>query len=137
MNLTSKIKKTERRPYQICKRCVMDTSDPWIEFDSKGICNHCKTYFEKRFMPIKPDKINKKSLEDLFNLIKKNKKSKSKHDVVVGISGGTDSSYVTYLAHKAGLKFLQFIWIIVDTPIAIKNINKLISLEMLIIVAKF
>ena len=34
MNLTSKIRKTERRPYQICKRCVMEL-DPWIEFDSK------------------------------------------------------------------------------------------------------
>ena len=130
MNLTSKIKKVAKRPYQICKRCVMDTSDPWIEFDSDGICNHCKTYFEKRFMPIKADKINQKSLEDLFKEIKKNKKSKSKHDVVVGISGGTDSSYVTYLAHKAGLKVLAVhmdnCW---DTPIAINNINKLISLD--------
>ena len=130
MNLTSKIKKGEKRPYQICKRCVMDTSDPWIEFDSDGICNHCKTYFKKRFMPIKADKINKKSLEDLFKEIKKNKKSKSKYDVVTGISGGTDSSYVTYLAHKAGLKVLAVhvdnCW---DTPTAIKNINKLISLD--------
>ncbi|NLG33317.1 MAG: hypothetical protein GX550_07335 [Syntrophomonadaceae bacterium] len=30
------------RKYQICQRCIMDTSDPEIVFDEKGICNHCK-----------------------------------------------------------------------------------------------
>ena len=29
----------------------MDTTDPWIEFDANGICNHCKTYYAKRYMP--------------------------------------------------------------------------------------
>ena len=43
---------SQKRIYQICKRCVMDTTDPWIEFDANGICNHCKTYYEKRYMPI-------------------------------------------------------------------------------------
>jgi hypothetical protein len=33
--------------YQICKRCIMDTSDPDIVFDESGLCNHCKRYFEK------------------------------------------------------------------------------------------
>lgn len=28
--------------YKICTRCVMDTSDPNIVFDSDGVCNHCK-----------------------------------------------------------------------------------------------
>ena len=37
---------SQKRIYQICKRCVMDTTDPWIEFDANGICNHCKTYYE-------------------------------------------------------------------------------------------
>ncbi|MEA2015209.1 MAG: N-acetyl sugar amidotransferase, partial [Actinomycetota bacterium] len=35
------------RDYQMCKRCVMDTTDPDIVFDEHGICNHCKAYFEK------------------------------------------------------------------------------------------
>jgi len=30
------------RPYQVCTRCVMDTSDPDITFDDQGHCNHCK-----------------------------------------------------------------------------------------------
>jgi hypothetical protein len=30
------------RPYQICTRCIMDTTDTEIAFDENGICNHCK-----------------------------------------------------------------------------------------------
>jgi hypothetical protein len=32
------------REYQICTRCVMDTSDPEIQFDEQGVCNHCHDY---------------------------------------------------------------------------------------------
>ena len=28
--------------YKICARCVMDTSDPDIDFDESGLCNHCR-----------------------------------------------------------------------------------------------
>ena len=27
--------------YKICKRCIMDTTDPEIVFDENGYCNHC------------------------------------------------------------------------------------------------
>ena len=30
--------------YQICTRCIMDTSDPDITFDHNGVCNHCHQY---------------------------------------------------------------------------------------------
>ena len=30
--------------YQICNRCVMDTSDPEIIFDNNGYCNHCNEF---------------------------------------------------------------------------------------------
>ena len=29
------------RDYQICAKCVMDTSDSRIEFDENGVCDHC------------------------------------------------------------------------------------------------
>jgi len=32
--------------YRICTRCIMDTSDPDIEFDENGICNHCKKHYD-------------------------------------------------------------------------------------------
>ena len=93
----------EKRNYKICNRCVMDTSDPWIEFDNDGICNHCRNYFAKRF---RSHEEKNDSLKNIFESIKSNRKKDSKYDVAVGISGGVDSSYVLYLAQKAGLKIL-------------------------------
>ena len=44
--------KAPRRKYQICKRCVMDTSDPWTIFNKEGFCNHCTDFIEKRLPSI-------------------------------------------------------------------------------------
>src|SRR5690606_20380120 len=35
------------RPYQICSRCVMDTSDPLIALDGDGICEYCKNFSQE------------------------------------------------------------------------------------------
>ena len=32
--------------YQLCTRCVMDSSDPAISFNTQGICNHCREFDE-------------------------------------------------------------------------------------------
>ena len=32
--------------YQACMRCIMDTTDPGINFDSDGVCNHCHEFDE-------------------------------------------------------------------------------------------
>jgi len=32
------------RKYQICTRCVMDTTDPEIQFDEQGVCSHCRNF---------------------------------------------------------------------------------------------
>lgn len=31
--------------YQICSNCVMDTSDPKITFNDKGVCDHCNGFY--------------------------------------------------------------------------------------------
>lgn len=93
------------KEYRICKRCVMDTTDPDIVFGEKGICNNCKDYFEieKRFV-FKGEE-GKKKLEEIVNKIKEDGKHKE-YDCILGLSGGTDSSYVAYLAKKNGLRVL-------------------------------
>ena len=62
--------------------------------------------------------------------IRLNRKSNQRFDVLIGISGGTDSSYTLLLAKEAGLRVLAVHmdngW---DTPVAIQNINKLVSLD--------
>ena len=30
-----------KKKYQMCSRCVMDTTDPEAFFDKLGVCNHC------------------------------------------------------------------------------------------------
>ena len=37
---------SSNKKYQICKTCVMDTSDSKIKFNEQGICDHCLTYFK-------------------------------------------------------------------------------------------
>lgn len=91
--------------YQICTRCVMDSSDPAISFNQQGECNLCTEFIEKR---AKHNYHGLNSDEDFKNLISTMKlagKGK-KYDCVVGLSGGVDSSYVAYLCKKNGLRVL-------------------------------
>ncbi|MDB4072528.1 N-acetyl sugar amidotransferase [Gammaproteobacteria bacterium] len=87
----------------ICSRCVMDTSDKYISFDSKGHCNHCNQfYLEKEPLVYKDGQSN----EELHKLVKKIKKQgqNNKYDCLIGMSGGVDSAYVAYLVNDLGLR---------------------------------
>ena len=33
--------------YQICQRCILDTTDPEIRFDQNGYCNHCAAALQR------------------------------------------------------------------------------------------
>ena len=91
-----------KRVYQICKRCVMDTSDPGIFFDEKGNCNHCVDFLSKYKEGVYQGEESDKKLEIIVNKIKKTK-GKKKYDCLVGLSGGIDSSYVAYKVVQLGL----------------------------------
>ncbi len=54
--------------YQICKRCVMDTTDPDIIFDQNGVCNHCKNAIE--LLKGKTIMNERESQEKLQNVVK-------------------------------------------------------------------
>lgn len=83
--------------YQICKRCIMDTSDPGISFDKNGVCNHCKDYdSQNQYL------YSEKELKKIIEKIKKDGQGK-KYDCVMGVSGGVDSCMSAYLAKKYGL----------------------------------
>ena len=126
MRNSSKIK---QRDYKVCSRCVMDTGDPFISFDNNGYCNHCNYFYKHRLAIIENKKSSSNELDKMFESIKSSNRNKDEHDVVIGVSGGVDSSTVLLLAQKAGLKIMAVhmdnCW---DTPISIKNIKKLVSL---------
>jgi N-acetyl sugar amidotransferase len=89
--------------YRICNRCIMDTTDPEIRFDSDGNCSHCNAALELGAKTWFPDDNGGKILDSLIERIKKEGRNKE-FDCVVGLSGGVDSSYLAYLAVKKGLR---------------------------------
>ena len=87
---------------KICSSCIYDERIAGISFNSDGVCNYC----------IQTDELNKQyqpgtaeaeaKLFEIFNKIKKEGAGK-KYDCIIGISGGTDSSYMLCKAIEWGL----------------------------------
>jgi N-acetyl sugar amidotransferase len=115
------------REYQICNRCVMDTTDCDIVFDDKGNCNHCNDFFSNSHLHTYQGIESDKKLESIISRIKKEGRWKE-YDCLIGISGGVDSSYVTYCAKQLGLRplIVHFDngW---DSELSIKNIENVVS----------
>jgi N-acetyl sugar amidotransferase len=89
--------------YQICTRCVMDTTDPEIEFDENGNCSNCISALEAAKTIWFPDEKGEKMLDKIFDRIKLEER-KNEFDCVIGLSGGVDSSFLAYLAVNKGLR---------------------------------
>ncbi len=115
------------REYRQCNRCVMDTTDKEIVFDSNGHCNHCSDYFSHSKIPIS---ITEKNIQQFFHLIEeiKLKGKNRKYDCIVGVSGGIDSAYLVYKMVEMGLRPLA---IHVDngwnSEIAVSNLEKILT----------
>ncbi|MEN6619960.1 MAG: N-acetyl sugar amidotransferase [Smithella sp.] len=114
--------------YQVCTNCVMDTTDSRIQFDEKGVCDHCNNYYNNILPNWHPDEIGKKQLDAIVNKIKQDCKSEQ-YDCIIGLSGGVDSSYLSYYATEVlGLRPLIFA---VDTGwtlnVAVENIEKIVK----------
>ena len=114
--------------YQICSNCIMDTTDPNITFDGRGWCDYCNNFHAT----IKPQwhtgERGEHELMDLAAKIKKEGVGKD-FDCIIGLSGGLDSSYATYVAkEKMGLRPLLLHvdagW---NTDQAVGNIEKLVD----------
>lgn len=93
------------KKYKICKRCVMDTTDPLIEFDENGVCNHCQQ--AEKALKNEPYSLAFEEKEKRFKKLAEEIKEKGKgkqYDCIIGISGGVDSTYVAYLVKKYGLR---------------------------------
>ena len=114
--------------YQICTNCIMDTTDPNITFDERGWCDYCRNYYENIQPNWHPNEKGEKILAPLIDKIKKDGKGRD-HDCLIGLSGGVDSSYVTYLAkERFGLRPMLFHvdagW---NSQEAVNNIERLVD----------
>lgn len=93
----------EDKKYQVCTRCVMDTTDSEISFDQQGMCNHCHEFDEVTSKHWFPNKEGKKKIEVIFNKIKQAGKNEE-YDCIIGLSGGVDSSYLGLVMKDYGLR---------------------------------
>jgi len=91
------------KEYQICTKCIMDTTDPDIQFDKNGICNHCRKYEERAKKELFLDETGKQKLKKLVTGIKEKGENK-KYDCIIGLSGGIDSTMVAYTVKKLGFR---------------------------------
>lgn len=110
--------------YKICTRCIMDTTDPDITFDEKGVCSNCRQYDKEVALYGYQKGKSGKQLKQLVRQMKKDGRGKE-YDCILGISGGVDSAYMAYAASKLGLRVLAVHidagW---NTDIAVENIKK-------------
>lgn len=116
------------REYQICANCIMDTTDPNINFDERGWCDYCNNYHKNILPNWHPNAEGERELMKVIDRIKKEGEGKS-HDCIIGMSGGVDSSYVVYIAkEKFGLRPLIFHvdagW---NSQQAVNNIEKMVD----------
>jgi aminotransferase len=113
--------------YQMCSRCVMDTSDPVISFDDDGVCNHCRDFDQITRQHWFPNEEGAHRLREIVELIKNDGRGQE-YDCIIGLSGGVDSSYLALKVAEWGLRPLV---VHVDagwnSELAVANIEKIVK----------
>lgn len=119
---------TDEHPYQVCTNCVMDTTDSMIQFDDRGVCDHCNGFYTNILPTWDTGEKGWEQLQRFVDKIKTEGRGKD-FDCIMGMSGGIDSSYLTYVAkEKLGLRPLVFHvdagW---NSQEAVNNIERLVD----------
>lgn len=116
------------REYQICTRCVMDTSDPEIGFDEQGVCSHCHHRDEMIAKHVLTGEAGRRKLEEVVEEVRRSGRGKP-YDCVIGVSGGVDSTYLAWQVKQMGLRplavHLDNGW---DSELAVKNIENTVRM---------
>ena len=88
-----KIEYNKKKYFYRCKKCLVTSTRPRVRFEKK-ICSGCLNFKERK-------KIDwKKRFYQLEQLCSKYRSNNIKHDIVVPVGGGKDSSYVAWVLKK-------------------------------------
>jgi N-acetyl sugar amidotransferase len=106
----------------------MDTSDSMIRFEIDGSCDHCNGFRDNIQPSWDTGPQGRAVLEQIVERIRAEGQGKD-FDCIMGMSGGVDSSYLTYIAKEVlGLRPLVFHvdagW---NSQEAVNNIEKLVD----------
>ena len=113
----------------ICSRCVYDNINVQkISFDESGVCNYCDQIDDMKLKYKTHLPEGYAIFDQIVEKIKKSGKGKP-YDCVMGVSGGTDSSYMAYLAvEKYGLRPLAVhLDNTFNNAVATENIHKVLG----------
>lgn len=117
----------EKSDLKICSRCIYDERVDGIFFDENGVCNYCHQVDSLKKQYATGTEEGALRFSAIVDEIKKAGRGKP-YDCVIGVSGGTDSSYLAYLALKYGLRPLAVhydnTW---NSAIATQNIRKILT----------
>ncbi len=91
--------------YQMCASCVMDTSDPLIHFNQRGVCSYCTEFREVKSRGWNPSQSGSIALAKMVDTLKVRGKG-CEYDAVLGLSGGVDSSFLALRSREWGLRVL-------------------------------
>ena len=112
---------------RICSRCIYDERVPAIRFDDEGVCNYCRQVDQLKAQYGTGTEKGRKLFDAILAEIRAAGRGQ-KYDCVIGVSGGTDSSYLVYLAKQWGLRPLAVhydnTW---NSAIATMNIQKVLA----------
>jgi hypothetical protein len=88
---------------RVCSRCIYSDEISGVSFDENGVCNYCIQidYLSKVHGTGLPE--GRETWKTIVEEIKR-KGRRKKYDCVIGVSGGTDSSYLLLLAKENGLR---------------------------------
>ena len=112
----------------VCSRCIYDDRVGSITFDQDGICKYCHQVDSliEAYGTGRPE--GQASFDAILDQIRRRGKGRA-YDCVIGVSGGTDSSYLCHMARKEwGLRPLAVhydnTW---NSAIATQNIRKVLG----------
>lgn len=112
---------------RLCSRCIYDERVASIRFDEQGVCNYCRQVDQLTEQFGTGEAKGLKLFESILDDIRRDGHGK-KYDCIVGVSGGTDSSYLLYLAKQWGLRPLAVhydnTW---NSAIATMNIHRVLQ----------
>ena len=118
---------------KICLNCIYDENIPNISFSEDGVCNYCDQieFLKNEFGTGR--KKGQKLLKTLIESIKRDGKDK-KYNCVVGVSGGTDSSYLLMKTKEWGLSPLAVhydnTWNSAVASINIEKVTKFLDVDL-------
>lgn len=128
-NLSTSIIQAVLQPesHQICSQCIYDARTPGISFDLEGVCSYCHQVADLEDKFGTGQAKGQQMLAEIIEKIKLDGEGKQ-YDCVIGVSGGTDSSYLLFKAIEWGLRPLAVhydnTW---NSALATENIRKVTS----------